>query len=56
LPKTYLHNGYIDIVKSTIIIDKKSISGTKIIPYIMNKNDKIDIDTEEEWNNAETLF
>jgi N-acylneuraminate cytidylyltransferase len=56
LPKTYLHNGYIDIVKSTIIINKKSISGTRIIPYIMDKDDIIDIDTENDWNKAETLF
>jgi N-acylneuraminate cytidylyltransferase len=50
LPETYLHNGCIDIVKTSTIIDKKSICGTKIYPYIMNKNDNNDIDTPSDWN------
>ena len=56
LPKTYLHNGYIDIVKSDVVLNKKSVSGTKILPYIMDEADIIDIDTNEDWNNAEKLF
>lgn len=56
LPKTYLHNGYIDIVKSDVVLNQKSVSGTKILPYIMDKMDIIDIDTVEDWNNAEKLF
>jgi len=51
LPTTYLHNGYIDILK-TSILEKDKISGSKILPYIMNKEDTIDIDTEEDWINA----
>lgn len=50
LPQTYLHNGCIDIVKTSTIINKKSICGTKIYPYIMNKNDNNDIDTPSDWN------
>jgi CMP-N-acetylneuraminic acid synthetase len=51
LPKTYLHNGYIDILK-TNIINKGTISGDNIYPYIMSKKDKIDIDDENDWNKA----
>ena len=50
LPKTYLHNGYIDILKPELI-NKGMISGENIYPYLMNKNDTIDIDTIEDWNN-----
>jgi len=49
LPQTYLHNGYIDILKPYLLNDNK-ISGEKIYPYIMNKEDTIDIDTLEDWN------
>ena len=49
LPQTYLHNGYIDILKPYLLNDNK-ISGDKIYPYIMNKEDTIDIDTLEDWN------
>lgn len=52
LPKTYLHNGYIDIIK-TDIINKNTISGDKIYPYIMYKTDTIDIDTMDDWLKAE---
>jgi len=49
LPETYLHNGYIDILKPYLLLEDK-ISGDKIYPYIMNKEDTIDIDTLEDWN------
>jgi CMP-N-acetylneuraminic acid synthetase len=49
LPQTFLHNGYIDILKTSLINDGK-ISGDKILPYLMNKNDTIDIDTLDDWN------
>ena len=29
------------------------LSGEKIYPYIMSKNDTIDIDTEEDWKKAD---
>lgn len=54
LPKTYLHNGYIDIL-NTEIIEKGTISGTRIYPYIMNKKDTIDIDTMDDWKKGELL-
>jgi len=49
LPQTYLHNGYIDILKPSLLLEDK-ISGDKIYPYIMSKEDTIDIDTLEDWN------
>ena len=52
LPKTYLHNGYIDIIKVKIIKDGK-ISGEKIYPFVMDKTDTIDIDTMKDWDKAE---
>ena len=54
LPQAYIHNGYIDIIKSSIIYDKKSITGDPIYPYIMNSNEYHDIDTEKDWKDAET--
>jgi CMP-N,N'-diacetyllegionaminic acid synthase len=55
LPQTYLHNGYIDIYK-TSVIKNGILSGEKIYPYIMSKNDTIDIDTEEDWKKAELFL
>ena len=55
LPQTYLHNGYIDIMK-TIILNNDTVSGKRIYPYIMNKEDTIDIDTMEDWVKAEKYY
>ena len=52
LPKTYLHNGYIDIFNVNII-KNNTISGTNIYPYVMNINDVIDIDYDKDWIDAE---
>ena len=47
LPQTYLHNGYIDIL-NTEIVKNGTISGEKIYPYIMDKEEIHDIDTIED--------
>lgn len=52
-PDTYLHNGCIDIVKSQIIIDHNILSGTTILPFIMNEDEVNDIDDITDFNNAE---
>ena len=43
LPQCYLHNGYIDIL-NTSILNKNTISGKNILPFIMDNNNNIDID------------
>jgi CMP-N,N'-diacetyllegionaminic acid synthase len=55
LPVCYLHNGYIDIL-NTKILEKNTISGNKIYPYIMNNDETIDIDNIEDWEKAEKSF
>jgi len=51
LPQCYLHNGYIDII-NTSIISKGTLSGNNILPYIMSKDDTIDIDNSNDWDKA----
>lgn len=43
LPQCYLHNGYIDIINTSLLYHN-TISGKKILPFIMNKKNNIDID------------
>jgi CMP-N-acetylneuraminic acid synthetase len=47
-PKTYLPNGYIDIVKSSNII-KKKLHGSNVLPYII-KEFNSDIDSIKDYN------
>lgn len=50
LPQTYQHNGCIDIMTPTTIING-SMSGHKILPFLMDEN--YDIDTKEEFERSE---
>ena len=56
LPTTYLHNGCIDILKSSLIQNRNMLSGDNILPIIMDKNEVNDIDTIEDWIKAENRF
>ena len=56
LPKTYWHNGYVDIIKPSIVITKGSITGSLIYPYVMDSKEINDIDTEEDWLLSESKF
>jgi N-acylneuraminate cytidylyltransferase len=47
-PQCYIHNGYIDIIKASIVTED-IISGTKIYPYVMSPEDKHDIDTPQDF-------
>ena len=52
LPNTYLHNGYIDILNKNIL-NNNTLSGKKILSYLMKKNNCIDIDFLKDLNNLE---
>jgi len=52
-PETYLHNGCIDIIKSSVILNDHLLSGNKILPYIMNEDEINDIDDILDFNNSE---
>ena len=56
LPKMYYYNCVIDVTKPETIFGKKSMTGDKILPYIMNPDDVIDIDSMRDLQIAETLF
>lgn len=51
LPKVYYQNACIDVVRPRVILQEQSMTGTIIYGYPMEQN--YDIDTEEEWEEAE---
>ncbi len=51
-PESYLHNGCIDIIKTSIIRDKDMLSGNNIYPYIMDEKEIDDIDDINDFNMA----
>ena len=55
-PQVYTANGYLEVIKTDTILKKKSVSGNKIYPYIMDESCIEDIDTEKEWFELETKY
>ena len=50
LPDTFWQNGYIDVVRTDILKRDKSVHGFKILPYYMESNQSVDLDTEADWD------
>lgn len=45
LPKVYIQNAAIDVTKPSNIWGKKSITGTEIIPFVMDEIESLDVNT-----------
>lgn len=50
LPKVYSQNACIDVVRASVITEKNSMTGDRILGFIMDEN--LDIDTEEQLSRA----
>jgi CMP-N-acetylneuraminic acid synthetase len=46
----------IDVTRTSTIFNKKSMTGDRILPYIMNPDDVIDIDRRQDVEIAELFF
>ena len=56
LPKLYYYNCVIDVTKPSTIFNKKSMTGDRIHPYIMDPEEVIDIDTLRDLEIANLMF
>lgn len=53
LPKTYWQTGHLDIIRYETITKKKSLTGERVLPLIIEPKYCTDIDTLEDWEHAE---
>ncbi len=56
LPPVYFYNCVIDVTRPSTIFKKKSMTGDRILPYVMNPDDVIDIDRRQDVEIAELFF
>lgn len=56
LPKMYYYNCVIDVTRPATILDKQSMTGDHILPFIMDPDDVVDIDTPRDLKILEALF
>ncbi len=54
LPKIYHQTGDLEVMRSSTIFKKHSVSGDKIFPLIINKEDMIDIDDIKDFKKAQS--
>ncbi|MBT5402173.1 MAG: acylneuraminate cytidylyltransferase family protein [Crocinitomicaceae bacterium] len=55
LPDVYVQNASLEIAKTSVALEKKSISGEKIIPFITAEFEGYDINRTKDWVYAEYL-
>ncbi len=56
LPKAFVQNGSVDVIRTEVILEKESMTGVKIKPLIMDELVSVNIDSPLDWEIAETLM
>ena len=56
LPTVYWQSGYIDVIRRETILDKESMTGDKILPYVLEQRFVVDIDHSFSLKIAEMLL
>jgi len=56
LPDVYWQTGYVDACRAETILVKKSMTGRRILPVVIDPSEWIDIDSPDDWLRAERLL
>jgi N-acylneuraminate cytidylyltransferase len=56
LPKTYWQIGTLDVIRPHIILNKNSMSGQRILPYVVGNELAVDIDDLQSFKKAEEVI
>jgi len=56
LPKVYIQNACIDVIRPSNIWEKKSVTGDEILPLVMDEVESFDINTELDFFIAEQMI
>lgn len=58
LPQSYYSNGSIYIFKTNLLFDSENPSfyGENVVPYVMDAQYAVDVDTPEDWEEAEKML
>jgi len=56
LPPVYYYNCVLDVTRPATILEKGSMTGDKILPYVLPEDDIIDVDTRRDLDIARFLL
>jgi CMP-N-acetylneuraminic acid synthetase len=55
LPKVYYYNCVIDVTRPSTIFERRSMTGNRILPYVQNPDQVLDIDSPRDLVIAQCL-
>jgi len=53
LPQAYLHSGHVDVIRWSVVMEKRSMTGQNIMPILVDPVYTGDIDTPDDWSQTE---
>jgi N-acylneuraminate cytidylyltransferase len=56
LPPVYWQTGHVDVIRPATILEKRSMTGRRIVPLVVHPRYALDIDTLEQLELAEWLL
>jgi len=56
LPDVYWQTGYVDAAWADTLLTKRSMTGDRILPLVIDPGDWVDIDSRDDWARAERLL
>jgi YrbI family 3-deoxy-D-manno-octulosonate 8-phosphate phosphatase len=56
LPATYWQTGHVDAVRPSVILNRGSMSGKRILPLVVDSRFAVDLDKPSQWPLAESLL
>ncbi len=56
LPKIWRHSGYVDVIRPEVIVEKNSMSGSRMLPFKFEKWRDVDIDCLDDLLRAEIII
>jgi len=55
LPEVYVQTAGLEVVRTEAVWQTSTISGDAVIPFILEGEEALDINTPEDWGMAETI-
>lgn len=56
LPPAYIRNGAVYLTKTSVLLEQNSLYGDRTAYFVMPTDNYVNLDTPEDWNQAETLY
>ncbi|SVD51566.1 uncharacterized protein METZ01_LOCUS404420, partial [marine metagenome] len=56
LPEVYVQNASLEIAHTRVVYKDSNISGAKVIPFITENDEGIDVNVEEDWALAKIMI